>query len=71
MNDFYKFATQMPWLAALLAILALSVVYYLPIRMWSRLMRCLSIRKAGWPPPHLDADGDFQPRATEDEAEEG
>ena len=26
---------------------------------WSRLMRHLNIRKNGWPPEHLDADGDF------------
>jgi hypothetical protein len=26
---------------------------------WSRFMRMLMVRKHGWPPSHLDADGDF------------
>jgi hypothetical protein len=30
-------------------------------RVWNRAMRCLNIRKHGWPPPHCDADGDFRP----------
>lgn len=25
---------------------------------WSRFLRHLNIRARGWPPPHLDADGD-------------
>jgi len=31
-----------------------------PIRMWKYFMRHLNIRSQGWPPAHLDADGDFQ-----------
>lgn len=31
------------------------------IRMWGRFMRMLMVRKHGWPPPHLDADGDWKP----------
>ena len=27
---------------------------------WSRFMRMLMVRKHGWPPPHLDADGDWK-----------
>jgi hypothetical protein len=30
------------------------------LRMWKAVVRHLNIRKAGWPPPHLDADGDFK-----------
>ncbi|MCK4824210.1 hypothetical protein KA005_51135 [bacterium] len=26
---------------------------------WRRFMRMLMVRKHGWPPEHLDADGDF------------
>lgn len=32
-----------------------------PLKMWKSVVRHLNIRKAGWPPPHLDADGDFKP----------
>lgn len=30
-------------------------------KMWSRFMRMLMVRKRGWPPSHLDADGDWNP----------
>jgi hypothetical protein len=30
------------------------------LRMWKAVVRHLNIRKAGWPPPHLDADGYFK-----------
>ena len=29
------------------------------LRLFSRFFRMLMIRKHGWPPSHLDADGDF------------
>lgn len=32
-----------------------------PYKMWKIAVRHLNIRKAGWPPSHLDADGDFKP----------
>ena len=28
------------------------------LRAWSRFLRMLMVRKHGWPPKHLDADGD-------------
>jgi hypothetical protein len=28
-------------------------------KFWRRFMRMLMVRKHGWPPEHLDADGDF------------
>jgi hypothetical protein len=30
------------------------------LKFWSRLFRVLMVRKHGWPPSHLDADGDFK-----------
>lgn len=32
--------------------------YNLLVLPWARLMRHLNIRARGWPPEHLDADGD-------------
>ena len=29
-------------------------------RVFTRFMRMLQVRKQGWPPNHLDADGDFK-----------
>lgn len=36
------------------------------VRMWARYMRYLSVKSKGWPPSHLDADGDWksQPKKT-------
>jgi len=43
----------------LLVLLLLSYQVLELIRIsWIRWMRYLAIRKAGWPPPHCDADGD-------------
>jgi hypothetical protein len=42
----------------------LNVLFYFVIngilRFWIRLFRVLMVRKHGWPPSHLDADGDFK-----------
>lgn len=53
-----------PWLAFFLL---LSVVFCIEaqvnnfIRLCSRWMRHRNIAARGWPPPHLDADGDWKP----------
>lgn len=47
------------WLPILLAIYFIA---HYGFRCWNRLMRHLNIRNAGWPPAHLDADGDFKPK---------
>lgn len=49
-------------------ILAFLLVYVLAryaFRCWGTLMRHLNIRRHGWPPAHLDADGDFKPAPKE------
>lgn len=53
----FEFMSGSPWLACFLAYFAAWLVF----RCWNRLMRHLNIRKNGWPPAHLDADGDFKP----------
>jgi len=45
-------------------ILICTILHYAvkcTIRIWSRFMRMLMVRKHGWPPSHLDADGDWKP----------
>ncbi len=42
-----------------IALLMLFLVVMLIRSMCYRAARTLSIRKSGWPPAHLDADGDF------------
>ena len=36
-----------------------------PMRLLNRMIRSRNIREKGWPPPHLDADGDFKTEATQ------
>jgi len=48
------------WLGIFLLIsMILSLVFKFIIRIWTRFMRMLMVRKHGWPPSHLDADGDW------------
>jgi hypothetical protein len=39
--------------------MALTLTFIL--KMWSRFMRMIMVRKHGWPPQYLDADGDWKP----------
>lgn len=45
-----------------LVLLAIYIISRCAFRCWNRLMRHLNVRKHGWPPAHLDADGDFKGR---------
>lgn len=49
------------WQFVGLKIILNGVVYFTTsflVKIWSRLMRMLMVRKHGWPPSHLNADGD-------------
>lgn len=48
-------SVQLFWLFLVVCVVCGSVR-----SMWSYLIRHLNIRKAGWPPAHLDADGDWK-----------
>lgn len=37
------------------------------IKIWSRFTRMMMVRKHGWPPSHLDADGDWKPEPPSDD----
>lgn len=55
--NIFQFMSESP-------ILTFCICYMLtvtPWKMWKSVMRHANIRKQGWPPPHLDADGDFKP----------
>ncbi len=65
MNDTIAFLVALGQLHGFNVFILICAVYYLlryvfyslPIR----LIRSFNIRKCGWPPAHLDADGDFKP----------
>lgn len=50
--------------------LTFCIVYMLTttlVRIVKSLVRARNIRFAGWPPLHLDADGDFKPEPEKDD----
>lgn len=51
-SGFWPFVGMIILINSTLAIIVNEIV-----RMWSRFMRMLMVRKHGWPPDHLDADG--------------
>lgn len=60
MNAF-EFMSRSPFLTLLLVYITARCAFLC----WNRLMRHMNVRKAGWPPAHLDADGDFKPQPKE------
>ena len=53
------------WLGVFVLVFASMGLGFL-FKCWNRMWRHLNVRKAGWPPLHLDADGDFK-RELDDE----
>jgi hypothetical protein len=54
--NIWQFASDSPWLAFFLLLLITELIF----RCWNRTLRHLNIKAKGWPPEHLDADGDFE-----------
>lgn len=60
MNDFLEITFRSIW-HFFGMLLLISVVLGAPCRIINRCIRHLNIRAKGWPPEHLDADGDWKP----------
>lgn len=60
--NLYQLMSDSPYLSFFLACVLVHAVASLA----NRVIRCINILSRGWPPVHLDADGDFQPRPTQD-----
>ena len=63
----YQFMGDHPILTFFLTYMSLSICVEYPLKIINRWIRHRNIIKCGWPPPHLDADGDWRP----DKAEQG
>lgn len=65
MSDLIGLAREYPWLAwsALWLLWAAVPLAEVGFRIINRLFRLILVSINGWPPPHLDADGDWKPRA--------
>ena len=58
--SYFDFMAQNPLVGSLLTIVIFALLCGTVFRMWNRALRCLNIRKHGYPPIHCDADGDFK-----------
>jgi hypothetical protein len=64
MLEFFKFACSGFWVFCGVTIILNGAAYFfvnMVVRIWIRYMRYLSVKSKGWPPAHLDADGDWKP----------
>jgi len=60
-----EFSLAHPYLFTLLCLFAIAWIGALcmaPLRLAKRWIRHLDIKQHGWPPPDIDADGDFEER---------
>lgn len=67
---FWQFADSSPFAAFFISLLILSAfidVFNFLFRVINRLIRHWNISVKGWPPPHLDADGDFKVEEKDDD----
>ena len=56
------------WFLAFFVLLAVhSIVYAIVFRLPNRILRTIKVVSKGWPPEHLDADGDFKPEPESNE----
>jgi hypothetical protein len=55
MHEFYQFMGEHTFLA----FISIYYVIKMPFTLTNRYIRSRNIRARGWPPAHLDADGDF------------
>ena len=61
------FVTEHPILSFLTVVTVIFIPTQSLLVAWSRFIRCLNIRKHGWPPSHCDADGDLVETTTSNE----
>jgi hypothetical protein len=55
--NIFEFMTGSPWLSVGMALILAYIIAW-PFRLVNRWIRHRNIAARGWPPPHLDADGD-------------
>jgi hypothetical protein len=58
----YQFMSDSPFLSAFL----IYVIGECVLKLGARVLRSINIAARGWPPEHLDADGDWKPQPTKE-----
>jgi len=70
MWEFFSDYPFIAWCALWLGWPAFQLAIVVCFRLPNRILRTIKVLVRGWPPEHLDADGDFQPVESEQEAGE-
>lgn len=60
MSNLYAFMAGSPFLSAFIAYITAEAL----VRLGVRVLRSINVAVRGWPPAHLDADGDWKPEAS-------
>jgi hypothetical protein len=74
MLEFLKFACSGFWIFCGVIIILNGAAYFfvnMVVKIWIRYMRYLSVKSKGWPPSHLDADGDWKPEPKSKDSQHG
>lgn len=67
MIELYAFIAGSPWVSFFLAWLMAWSFRIFCIYFINRPLRTMKVMKHGWPPSHLDADGDINPNHKEED----
>ena len=62
--NLYEFMDSHMWFTVLLGpfvLIVLGGTMELLMKLWSRFLRAIMVMFRGWPPAHIDADGDWRP----------
>jgi len=59
--NLFEFMSDSPFVTALLAYFLTELTF----KLWIRAVRCINVVVRGWPPAHIDADGDWKPEGKE------
>jgi len=61
MDDLVKWGIDSPYLAFFAIIIVVPAILRCVSFVVNRTYRCVMVSLRGWPPQHLDADGDWKP----------
>ena len=65
--SFWEFLNDSPFIALCVVGSIYYTIKHLTFVLPNRYIRHLNISKNGWPPKHLDADGDFKEKESEND----
>ena len=60
MNEITEFVNVNPFISFIIITLMFFLIKYMIYVVPNRILRSRNIKNKGWPPEHLDADGDFK-----------